>query len=388
MRNKCIILAGAIAQKPSHGGHTWVFLQYLLGFKRMGFDVLLIDRLDEKQMVNSGGQPCPPSESIGYLFLKNCLASFGLDDCFSILIGKDQTLGLNRADLLERIKQSTLLLDVMGFLRDPELLNAAPLSAFLDIDPGFAQMWKETGLADSLSGHDAYITVGRNVGKEDCLVPCCGFNWITIAPPVVLEQWLPHAQPTGPITSVATWRGTYGTVTYQGKTFGLRVPEFRKFFDLPRRASKIIPPFELALDIHPDETKDLNALHQGGWILKDPKTVAGDTRSYRSHIQNSSAEFCVAKNMYVQARTGWFSDRSAVYLATGKPVLAQETGWSQYYPHDAGLLPFSTLAEAGAAVDAVFSDYSRHSRAAVDIARDYFDSDRVLSGLLKDLGIA
>ncbi len=381
VQKKTIILAAAVAQKPNHGGHTWVFLQYLLGFKRLGYNVLLIDRLEPDTPQTTG------RAAAGLSFLDQCLSSFGLTGPYSILLDGNRTLGLSREEVIAKATQSALLINVMGFLRDEEILSAAKLKAYLDIDPGFPQMWKVNGLHDSLIGHDAYVTVGREIGSPTCLVPTCGLNWIKIAPPVVLDQWPQSTNVNGPITSVASWRGAYGPVDYNGQTFGLRVHEFRKFMQLPLAVREYHPMFELALDIHAAESRDIEALNHNGWILADPRAVAGDIHSYRNYLARSSAEFCVAKNMYVQANTGWFSDRSACYLASGKPVIAQETGWSNYYPAGSGLLTFTTLDQAAAAVDSICSDPAKHSQSAREIACEYFDSDKVLPTLLSDLGI-
>src|SRR5205823_178055 len=181
------------------------------------------------------------------------------------------------------------------------VLAAAPRRVFLDIDPGFGQMWRALGLADVFRGHDAFVTIGENIGRAGCLVPTGGLDWVTTPQPVVLDHWLvtpgyPLAgrPPNGPLTSVASWRGAYGPVEYQGTVYGLRVHEFRKFAALPGRC-----PFrcELALDIHPSEAKDLALLAANGWELADPRRVAGDPWAYRSFIQESAAEFLVAKGL-------------------------------------------------------------------------------------------
>ena len=168
-------------------------------------------------------------------------------------------------------------------------------------------------------------------------------------------------------------------------TYGSRVHEFRKFFELPRLVDA---DFELALDIDPAEVDDLRALDANGWRLVDPTAVAGTPGAYRSYIQGSKAEFSVAQNMYVATRSGWLSDRSLCYLASGKPVLAQDTGFSDNYPVGEGLLAFSTLEEAAAGVEEIERNYDRHSRAARALAEEYFDSEKVLRSLLTRLGIS
>jgi hypothetical protein len=174
-------------------------------------------------------------------------------------------------------------------------------------------------------------------------------------------------------------------VEYRGKTYGLRAHQFRRFVDLPGLTRC---PFELALAIHPTETRDLALLSDKGWSLVDPQMVAGDPLSYRRYIGRSRAEFSVAKDLYVQSRGGWVSDRSLCYLASGKPVLAQETGFSRHYPTGEGLLTYSTLEEAVAGVEEITRRPDRHARAARALAEEYFDSDKVLGRLLEKLGVA
>src|SRR5262249_5071020 len=171
----------------------------------------------------------------------------------------------------------------------------------------------------------------------------------------------------------------------RGKSYGLRVHQFRRFVDLPGLTGR---PFELALAIHPSETRDLALLSDKGWSLVDPQMVAGDPLAYRSYIGRSLEEFSVAKDIYVQSRGGWISDRSLCYLASGKPVLAQETGFSRHYPTGEGLLAYSTLEEAIAGVEEIARRPLQHARAARALAEEYFDSDKVLGRLLQRLGVA
>jgi hypothetical protein len=284
----------------------------------------------------------------------------------------------------------------MGFLDDEEILGGAPRRVFLDIDPGFGQMWRELGLADLFVGHDDYLTIGENIGQPDCHIPTCGLDWITTCQPVVLDHWAPdrntadRVSPGGDspgkfFTSIASWRGAYEPVVYKGVTYGLRVHEFRNFAALPRLTGR---PFQLALDIHAAERHDRALLDANGWSLVEPGRVAADPWAYQGYIQRSKAEFMVAKNMYVQSNSGWFSDRSICYLASGKPVLVQDTGVRDRYQTGRGLLLFTTLDEALHGVEALCCHYASHAAAARTIAGDYFDSDKVLSRLLAKLAIA
>jgi hypothetical protein len=205
--------------------------------------------------------------------------------------------------------------------------------------------------------------------------------------PVVLEHWPVAAPPAedAAFTSIGAWRGPNGPVEYRGTTYGLRAHEFRRFVELP----SLCPAerFTMAFDIHPGDVKDIEALTRNGWRLVDPAAVAETPEHYRSFVAGSRGEFMVPKQMYVATRSGLLSDRSANYLASGRPVLARDTGLAGLYPTGEGLLPFSTPEEAAEGVRRLRSDYARHARAARAIAEECFDSDKVLGKLLAQLGV-
>jgi hypothetical protein len=386
MRREVIVIAGSLAQKPRHGGHAWALLQYALGFRELGWDVLFVDRIASAACVDATGRPCAAEDSVNVRGLRGLMQRFGLEHRFALIVDEGkQWIGLDRALVVEEVRRSAFLLNIMGFLSHPELLDAAPRRVFLDIDPGFGQMWKALGLHDAFAGHDAHVTIGERIGQPDCPIPTCGIRWIVTAQPVVLSFWPVVERRFDRFTSIASWRGAYGPVEYDGKTYGLRVHEFRRFVDVPRRSGLR---FEMALDIDPGETRDLDRLKAAGWVLVDPAQVAGDTDRYRDYIQGSGAEFMVAKNMYVATRCGWLSDRSLCYLASGRPVLAQDTGWTELYPSREGLVPFGTLEEAEGASRSIAGNYARHAEAARALAEQYFDSKRVLTRLLAALQVA
>jgi hypothetical protein len=311
---------------------------------------------------------------------------FGLEKSWALLCDRSrQVLGMSRQEVLERTKRATCFFNVMGFLRDEELLAAAPRRVFLDIDPGFGQMWRELQLADIFAGHDDYVTVGVNVGQRGCTVPTCGIRWITTVPPIVLEQWPRRSNASqGKFTSVVTWRGPFGPIEYRGATYGLRVHEFRRFVELPGCSCK---EFELALDIDTADERDVGRLRENGWQIVDPASVAATPQKYQEYIQQSLAEFGVAKNMYVATRSGWLSDRTVCYLASGKPALIQDTGLREKYSGGEGLLFFSSLEEANDGVERISHNYDRHSDAARSLAEEVFNSDKVLRRLLQQLGV-
>jgi hypothetical protein len=381
-----VVIGGSLAQRPGFGGHTWVFLQYLLGFQKLGWDVLFLDRLEPEMCADTGGRPCALEQSRNLSYLLEVMRRFGLSASFALgYAGNSRWIGLPRRVVLERVKHSALFLNVMGFITDPEILAAAPRRVFFDIDPGFSQMWRELAQADVMAGHDSFVTIAENIGQDGCSVPTCGLKWITTRQPVVLDQWIPTPFTSGrSFTTVASWRGPFAPVEYCGKRYTVRAHEFRRFAELPGRARQ---PFELALDIHSAEAADRALLERNGWSLVDPAHAAADPWLYRRYVQTSKAEFLVAKGMYVETRSGWFSDRSACYLASGKPVLAQDTGLRHLYPTGCGLLTFSSLEEAAAGTEQIVKNYPAQAAAARRIAEACFESDKVLRRLAAKLDV-
>jgi hypothetical protein len=369
-----ILVGGAVAQKPGSAGHAWQFLQYLLGLRRLGHEVLLVDRLR-----GSAAQ-----EAAGIAWLRSVLEPLGLGGAWSLDLGGGRRAGVARADVRRFAADADVLLNVMGFCDDEDLLGAVGCRVFLDTDPGFGQMWAALELADVFAGHDVHVTIGERIGATDCTVPDLGLRWITTPQPVVLEQW-PAQPPTdaGRLTTIATWRGAYDPVEYDGHVYGLRVHQFRRFAALPAAAGGT---FELALDIHDADAGDAGLLRDGGWQLVAPAAVASTVGDYRRYLQGSGGEFLVAKGIYVDSRSGWLSERSLCYLASGRPVVAQDTGFSALYPTGDGLLAFSTEDEAVAAVDEIRARPAHHAAAARELAEAHFDSDRVLARLVDEIG--
>src|SRR4051812_38372527 len=240
-----IVVGGSVAQRPGHGGHAWVFLQYLLGFRRLGWDVLFLDRFGAGMTVDAG-------------WLGEVMRRAGLGRQWALLDSDSgETTNLSRREVDERLRGAAFLFNVMGYIDDPAVLEAVPRRVFLDIDPGFGQMWNALGLHDMFVGHDDYVTIGENVGRPGagCVIPTCGIDWITTKQPVVLDEWPAMPARRDAYTSVVSWRGPFGPIEYEGVTYGLRVHEFRKFVELPARTGA---PFELALDIDEADGGDLS----------------------------------------------------------------------------------------------------------------------------------
>jgi hypothetical protein len=363
-----VLVGAALAAQPGNGGHAWVILHWLLGLRRIGYDVHLLDRQPE------------PCDHAGPAWLEAVLGPHGLTHSFT----GSGVGGEDRRRLVTLASESVGLLNVMGYIDDPDVLGAVPRRAFIDIDPGFGQFWFDLGLADVFAGHDAFATVGLHIGADDCRVPTCGREWITTPPPVVVDAWRGCVPPSRGITTVATWRGIYGPVVHAGHKYGLRVHEFRRFLGLAHRSAL---PLEPALRIDPADSADRAALEAHGWYLRDPSVVADTPTGFARFVAQSTAELCIAKQLYVDARTGWFSDRSACYLAAGRPVVAQDTGLAGHLPTGAGLLTFDSPDGAVAAMRSIDTDWETHSRAARQLAEEHLDAECVLPTLLARLGI-
>jgi hypothetical protein len=265
-----------------------------------------------------------------------------------------------------------VLLNVSGMFRDESILDHTPIRVYLDLDPVFNQLWHTQGVDVGLDGHTHYVSVGRRV-------PATGHDWIHTLPPVVLEHW-PVAERVelDAFTTVGNFRG-YGSIEHEGVRYGQKAHSLRPLVELPRLTNER---FALALDIHPDEP-DFATLQEHGWELLDPRSVAGTPENYASFVRDSKAELGIAKEGYVVSGCGWFSDRSAAYLASGRPVVAQDTGFDETLPTGAGLFAFSDTDEVLAAIESLRFDYGRHARAARAIAEEHLDSRRVLSRLLQ-----
>jgi hypothetical protein len=380
-RRPIVIISGMIAADPHQGGAAWAVLQYLLGFKRLGWDVLFIEPLKPSKLLPAGSSL---AESLNARYFSEVLSSFGLLESSALLLqGAQKTFGLDYHQLRSISADAQMLINISGMLTDPELIGRVPIRVYLDLDPAFIQIWHAQGTDMHFAGHTHFLTVGQLIGSPDCPVPTENRHWQHTLPPVVMSHWPPtDVEPTLGLTTVGNFR-SYGKLDYQGLSLGLKAHSLRQFIDLPTRLGE---PVNLAMEIHESEGRDLQSLLAGGWNLMDPRASAGTPRDYQHFIARSKAELGITKDGYIKSRSGWFSDRSACYLASGRPVIAQETGWSAALPTGAGLFAFATPEEAVAAVREINADPIKHRRAARAIAEDYFDSDRVLKRLLSMVG--
>lgn len=382
-----VVVSGALANKPYQGGEAWVRLSWVHGLKKLGLDVYFVEQIARQSCSDEAGRPCAFEDSINARYFKYVTNRFGLVDSAALIERDgDKIYGATRAELMETAGSADLLVNISGHLTWRPLLERLRRKAYIDIDPGFTQFWHaDPGTSFEVAEHDYYFTIGENVGRPECSIPAADIPWRPIRQPVVLDDWPVARDNIGArFTTVANWRGPFGPVEFDRKRFGLKVHEFRKFIELPRRSSA---KFELALNIHPDEQKDLAMLRQNGWQLVDPIRAADTPDKFRRYVQQSLAEFSVAQGIYVDTNSGWFSDRTVRYLASGKPVLVQDTGFSENLPVGEGLLAFRTFDEAIAGAESILANYQRHSEVARGIAWEYFNSDRVLASLLQQTNV-
>jgi hypothetical protein len=365
---------------PEFAGSTWVRLHYMLGLQKLGVDAFWVDRLG---VVN----PLKHHHSLDYLMrrFERTMNDFGLRDRYCVIYnGGEQYFGMPEARLRALVEEADLLINISGYLPPTCPLAGVRRRAYVDVDPGFTQIWA-LGCDMGLARHHVFFSVGQNLGSPSFRIPTGDIEWCPIAPPVFLDEWPSRPDPRCTrLSTVADWRGSQEAM-FDQEYYGGKRKEFLRLLRLPRDSGQ---PIELALCIGSEDAEDAALLVGNDWVLHDPYLYAGDPHSYREFIQHSRAEFSVAKSGYVKSNSGWVSDRTAAYLASGKPALVQSTGFERRLPTGRGLLTFRTADEAMAGIDEINSNYDDHCRAARQIAEKYFDSGIVLRELLSRAGTA
>ncbi len=366
-----ILFAGIIARYP-FGGVTWCSLMYLLGLRALGHEVFYIE--DTGECVYDPVQNTRAIDpGYGTTYIHNALEPFGLGDRWTFVNYDGSYHGRPQDAVREYCAGADLFLNLSGgswFWRDE--YARIPHKAFIDSDPAFTQLAiakAEPWYVAFFQRFDHLFTFGANVGTSASPVPTGDFAWHKTWQPVTLDDWATSVTPSDRFTSVMTWQ--IESFTDVG---GNKDQEFIKYIDLPSRTSQ---PFELAIN------GPQTLLRERGWRTVDAMGVSRTPWDYREFIQRSKAEFGVAKHTYVATRSGWFSDRTECYLASGRPALVQDTGWTAHLPSGEGLLAFSSPDEAIAGIDRINSDYDRHARRAAEIAREHFEAGRVLRSLLE-----
>jgi hypothetical protein len=373
-----IIVSGSIGRLPV-GGHAWVDMQYLLGLRALGHDVYYLEECGAESWVYNWDAE-ELTTDLGYPagYVRDCLGPVGLGGRWVYRAG-DRAEGMDPGAFRDVCARADLL-----------LVRAVPLAlwreeygwprrrAFIDADPGFTQISLESGkpdLAETVARCECLFTVGQNLGAADCPIPAAGRGWRKTVAPVALPHWpVAGDGPATHFTAVMQWRG-FRDVTYRGVEYGQKDKEFPKFIDLPRRTPQ---PFRVALTGAPPED-----LVRHGWEVVPGWVPSRTPEAYQAFIRQSRAEFGVAKHGYVRMRGGWFSDRSVCYLASGRPVLVEDTGLVDWLPVGEGVVTFRDLSGAVRGIEAINVDYERHRRAARRLAEQVFAADRVLPPLLE-----
>jgi hypothetical protein len=385
------IVASPLANKPLSGGHAWVPLSFAVGLRRLGFDVYLVEQIDSGVCVDAGGGPASFAESINRSFFIDVTDEAGFAGRRALISdGGRESEGFDLERLREIAADADLLVNISGHARLDGLVSGPRARAYIDMDPGFTQHWNRSGLLpEGIRDHEFHFSVAANIGAPDCGIPADGLDWKPIVQPVVLDDW-PTAEgggatEAGRFTTVATWRCPSGLVSFDGITFPDKLHEFRRLQALP---SVVERRFEIALDIHPGDVADRDRLEANGWQLVEPRVVAGDPERFRDYVLGSGAEFSAAQGVYVGTNSGWFSDRSVRYLAAGRPVLVQDTGFAPAIPEGEGVVAFATFEEARLGAACIAAEYAAHAAAARRIAETVFDSDIVLGRMCDQMGIS
>jgi hypothetical protein len=353
-------------------------LQWLHGLERLGHRALFAEFLKT--------DPGQARERMVRYFDDTVVRWWRPEAAALILASSGESLyGLTAAEVAHAAREAAAILTIAApYRREPyPLLECVRPRLFIEQDPGYTHLWAAGGdPADIFGEHDVYFTVGGNVGRPGCSLPTLGIRWHPIWNPVVLGWWTTGRPVTRPrFTTVADWRG-YSYLEFEGQVLGPKAEEFRKFIGLP---GLIGGPFEIALNIDPADP-DLASLREHGWHVESPEAVADPAR-YRAYVEGSLGEFSCAKGGYVGTRCGWFSDRSACYLAAGRPVVLQATGFEDLLPTGRGLFAVKTLEEAAEAIRAVQRDYALHSARAREVACEHFDATKVVARVLSEAGV-
>ena len=371
-----IVFCGTIG-RSGLGGQAWASLQYLLGLRALGHEVLYLEDCGESSWVYNWGKSEWTTE-LDYpaAYVRACLEPFGFGDNW-IYRTNEGSVGMPLERFLDCCADADLL-----------IMRAVPLwvwrkeydlparRAFIDVDPGFTQMRianGDKGIMSAIARCERRFTVGQRVGAPDCAIPPDGGPWLKTLPPVSLPDWPMAGEEATHFTSIIRWQG-FRDASYNGANYGQRDKEFPKFIDLPKLTRQKVC---IALLGTKPET-----LTQHGWEVAPGEIISQTPGSYRSFIQESRAEFSVPKHGYVETRSGWFSDRSVCYLASGRPVLIEDVGLKDWLPVGQGLVTFEDLSGAVAGIEKINADYEAHRRAARQLAEEHFAAEKVLPAFL------
>jgi len=383
-----IVVWGLLAAYP-FGGMTWQALHYLAGLRRLGFDVWYVEDSDRNILSPTTWNPTfDVSENLDYLSRHMAMIGFKDRWIFRPQGVHDACFGATDFEGLKRLyKEADLVINLCGaqeLRADHDVIRCL---VYLETDPVEAQIQvaqKDKAIIECLDRYDFLFTYGENLGAPDCLVPVERYDWHTTRPPVCLDWWESTNRPVSEIrlTTVGNWNNKGKDIVWKGDTYYWQKDyEFRRFSDLPSRS---VLSLELAIGgISEEEASKMRGL---GWRIVSARKYS-DFVSYRDYIQGSGGEFTVAKDQNIRLRSGWFSDRSACYLAAGRPVITQDTGFGNFLPTGTGLFSFNNLDQIVEAIDAIHANYEQQSRGAREIAWEYFRAETVLGKIMDVVGL-
>lgn len=383
-----IVIWGLLASRP-FGGMTWQVLHHLAGMRRLGFDVWYVEDSDTPVLHPTTYWPTS-DYAANVAYLARQMQSVGLGDrwIFRPPSVYDTCFGArNLAGLAQLYKEADAVFNLCGAHELRPEHDVIRCLVYLETDPVETQVGvanQEIRTIEALAAYDHLFTYGENLGTPGCRVPIERFVWQPTRPPVCVDWWTTIDLPAAgaPLTTIANWKHTGKDVSWQGEIYHWsKHYEFLRFITLPRRSPL---PLELALGGISDD--ELAQVRSHGWRIV-PSVSLSDPDAYREYIRASCGELTVAKEQYVRLRTGWFSDRSVCYLAAGRPVITQDTGFGDILPTGEGLFAFATIDEALAAIETVSRDYARHAAAAHQIAQEFFAAEHVLGDVLRQVGL-
>jgi len=389
-----IVVTGLAATFP-YGGVFWDYLQYVLGLHQLGHDALYLEDTGKWCYKPEAGTFVETGEENAARLAANIDRYMPeLTDKWSFRDGSDNVFGLSESKTLEFCKTADLFIHLSASCVMREEYFLAKRVAFVDSDPMYTQAKLAAASDPSSPGyeaalghvqwlrrHDVFFSFGENVGQPGCLIPCDVIPWRPTRQPITLDRFASRQRPIdkrrGSLTTVASWNPHEVSVQIDGQTFGGKSIEFERFMGLPK---KLALPMELAIS----GNYPADQLRDNGWNPVDALPVSGDPGVYRDYLAQSAGEFSIAKHAYVASNSGWFSCRSAVYLALGVPVVVQDTGFTPHIPSGQGVFAFSNEEQAIAGVDAIASDPAKQSIAAQEIAHEFFDAKTVLTRFIDD----
>ena len=378
-----IVLASCIFRYPMGGMVSWL-LQYLVGYRSLGHDVTYVEKASQPDdCFDPTRERMSDDCGYGVRTVAALLERFGFGDRWHFADFAGRSHGLDAARVRAAFDAADLFAEMGSGHSWLGHAAASRLRVLIDSEPSFTQMKMARRLAAgrSVLAFDHYYTPGKNIGTAASSAPTAGLPWRPLTEPVALELFpLEPAKDEAPFTTVMTWK-SFQAREYEGKRYGHKDLEFQKFEELPRLTRV---PLEIAVSGH-DVPRE--RLERAGWRVRDANRVSTTFESYADYVRRSRGEFSVCKNCFVETRNGWFGDRAAVYLASGRPVVMQDTGWSAHLPCGEGLFAVRTVEEAAEALDEVGRRHSEHARRARAIAEEHLAAEKVLAGFLAELGI-